>query len=68
MSDPARTRFMVLQLVRLSGAVLVLVGAMAMSGRLGTVPASAGYGLVGAGLADFFVVPLLLSRRWKSRE
>ncbi|MEO0032699.1 MAG: hypothetical protein RIS94_2457 [Pseudomonadota bacterium] len=67
MNDPAFGRFMVLQLVRLSGALLALGGVVLLSGRFGTYPVFAGYALVGAGLVDFFGLPPLLARRWKSR-
>jgi hypothetical protein len=55
--------------VRLSGAVLVLVGMMVVAGRLpmlNGVPPLLGYVLAGAGLVDFFVVPPLLARKWRS--
>jgi len=68
--DPAAARFAVLQLVRLSGAVLVFVGVLIASGNvawLQGLPAAVGYVLIGAGLIDFFVAPMLLARRWKSK-
>jgi hypothetical protein len=68
--DPAAVRFAVLQLVRLSGAVLALVGVLIVSGKMSLLPKlpeGAGYVLVGAGLIDFYVAPMLLARRWKSK-
>lgn len=68
--DPAAARFAVLQLVRLSGALLALAGVLIISGKLvwlPKLPEPAGYVLIAAGLADFFVAPLVLARRWKSR-
>ena len=67
--DPAAARFAVLQMVRLSGAVLALVGVLIISGKvawLPKLPEAVGYGLVAAGLVDFFVAPRLIARRWKS--
>ncbi|WP_421849565.1 hypothetical protein [Novosphingobium sp.] len=68
--DPAAARFAVLQLVRLSGAVLAFAGVLIASGNISwlhRLPEAAGYVLIGAGLLDFFVAPLFLARRWKSR-
>lgn len=69
--DPAVARFAVLQAVRLSGALLALLGVLVMSGNVGWlrgVPQVAGYPLLLAGMAEFFFVPPLLARRWKSRD
>lgn len=67
--DPARARFAAIQLVRLVGVVLVLLGVLVQAGRieaLAWVPRWAGYVLIAAGLADTFVMPMLLARRWRS--
>lgn len=63
-------RFAVLQMVRLSGALLALGGVLIITGKvdwLPKLPEAAGYVLIAAGLADFFIAPLFLARRWKSR-
>lgn len=68
--DPAAARFAVLQLVRLSGALLAFAGVLIISGKvswLPKLPEAIGYVLLGAGLVDFFAAPVLLARRWKSR-
>ena len=68
--DPAAARFAVLQLVRLSGALLAFAGVLIVSGKaewLPKLPEAAGYVLIGVGLIDFFAVPMFLARRWKSR-
>lgn len=68
--DPAAARFAVLQMVRLTGALLALGGVLIITGKvawLPRLPEAAGYVLIAAGLVDFFVAPLLLARRWKSR-
>ncbi|WP_338466706.1 hypothetical protein RXV95_14310 [Novosphingobium sp. ZN18A2] len=67
--DPAIARFAILQAMRLSGALLVLLGAVTLSRRfaaLNTIPDTAAYAIMAVGLVDFFVVPLLLARRWRS--
>lgn len=68
--DPAAARFAVLQLVRLSGALLAFAGVLIISGKvswLPKLPEALGLVLVLAGLADFFAAPKLLARRWKSK-
>lgn len=67
--DPAVARFAALQTVRLAGAMLVLLGVVILSHRfpaLADVPEAAGYAIAAVGLADFFVAPMLLARRWRS--
>jgi hypothetical protein len=67
--DPAAVRFAILQLVRLSGAVLVLLGVLIVSGRLpmlAVVPEAGGYAIMVAGLVEFFVIPTLLAKSWRS--
>lgn len=68
--DPAMARFAVLQLVRLSGAVLVLLGVLVTSGKapawLTGAPVAAGYAFAAIGMFEFFALPRLLARRWRS--
>ncbi|HQS97848.1 MAG: hypothetical protein B7Y31_02055 [Novosphingobium sp. 16-62-11] len=72
MSDPAAGRFFALQAVRLSGAVMVLLGVMIGTGRgpslLASLPQEAGYVLAVLGMAEFFWVPRLLARQWKTPD
>ena len=63
--DLARSRFFVIQLVRLSGAVMVVAGLAVLVGKL-DLPRAAGVVLALVGLFDFAVAPMLLARRWKS--
>lgn len=64
-ADPAKARFYFIAAHRVLGAVLVVLGLMAMEGKLdwgeglGTV-------LAVTGLVAFFVIPVLLSRMWRS--
>jgi hypothetical protein len=67
--DPAKARFAVIQLARLFGVVLVLLGVLIQAGRIAAlawVPQWAGYVLIAVGLVDTFVMPTLLARRWRS--
>jgi len=67
--DPAIARFAVLQVLRLTGALLVLLGVVTLSRRfpaLDAIPEAAAYAIIAVGLADFFVMPMLLTKRWRS--
>lgn len=63
--DPARQRFIALQMLRLSGAVFALLGLLVVAKRI-DMPLVAGYVFLVVGFLDLFVVPLLLAKRWKS--
>ena len=64
-SDPAKARFYFLAAHRVIGAVLVILGMLAMQGALDW---GKGLGKVLAitGLIVFFVVPLFLARAWRT--
>jgi hypothetical protein len=64
-ADPAKARFYFVAGHRVLGAVLVVLGLMAMEGVLDW---GEGLGKVLAivGLIDFFLIPLVLSRMWRS--
>lgn len=68
--DPAAARFFILQIVRLAGAVAVLLGVLVQADRppvwLNALPSWTGYVLALAGMIAFFALPKLLARRWKS--
>ena len=64
--DPAKARFIVIQVVRLTGVALVLVGLLMLAGRWPEVPREAGYVLTLVGLFEALAAPTLLARRWKS--
>ncbi len=63
--DPAKARFIAMQLIRLSGAFFVVLGLLVVAHRI-AMPLTAGYILIGIGMFDLLVFPLLLARRWKS--
>ncbi len=63
--DPAARRFWTLQLLRLSGAVMALLGALILAGKLAW-PQPLGVVLFVLGAAGFFALPHHLAKRWKS--
>lgn len=69
--DPAAARFAVIQAMRASGAALAMGGFAVLShhfAALAGVPDAVGYVLLGIGLVDFFVVPQVLAKRWRSAK
>lgn len=64
-SDPAKARFYFIAAHRVVGAILVILGMLAMQGALGWGK-DIGKVLAIVGLIDFFLIPLVLSRMWKS--
>lgn len=63
--DPAKARFYFIAAHRVVGAVLIMLGILAIEGALDW---GEGVGKVLAivGLIDFFVIPLVLARMWRS--
>lgn len=61
----ARDRWMVINALRLGGLAMALCGILAL-GHVFAFPEIGGYLLVLVGLADFFVVPVLLARKWRT--
>lgn len=70
-SDPALPRFVLLQLARLSGALIALLGVVIASGRqplLAGIPAAVGLALLVLGATEFFLVPFILAKIWKRQR
>ncbi len=65
--DPAFGRYMMLNLVRIAGMLMVLAGVAIHYGKIDLSQVFA-YVLAGAGLLGFFYVPRLLARRWRTPE
>ena len=63
--DVARGRWMVINITRLAGVVMVVVGILGVSDVF-EYPAIAGYILIAVGLLDVFLVPQVLARKWRS--
>ncbi len=61
----ARNRFIAIQLVRIGGVAMVLLGLLVMNGRIDW-PREAGFVLAALGLFEALLAPLLLSRKWKT--
>ena len=63
--DVARNRWMVINALRVGGVAMVLVGLMIVR-QVIAVDAWAGYVIGAVGLADVFLVPLMLARKWRT--
>jgi hypothetical protein len=64
-ADPAKARFIVIQVLRWSGLALVLFGLLIINRRI-DLPEEAGYALFLVGLVDALIMPSVLARLWKS--
>lgn len=60
-------RFLVLNLCRLTGAVMLVIGLAVIAREAFGLPKAAGYLLFVVGMIDFILVPVLLAKRWKSK-
>jgi len=63
--EVARNRWMVINALRVAGVAMVLVGLLIVREVI-PEPAWAGYTILAVGLADVFLVPLLLARKWRT--
>ncbi len=62
----AHYRFLVINIVRITGAIMLVLGLAVIARGVFGLPAAAGYVLFLIGIVDFMLVPLLLAKRWKS--
>ena len=65
--DQARNRWAVIQVVRAGGVVMAILGLLTIEGIV-PLPEVAGYVLLALGLAEVFLMPTLLARKWSSRN
>ncbi len=67
--DLAKRRFLTISLVRLMGVVFVFTGIANIAGKL--FPALSpvlGYVLLINGIVDFFLIPRILARKWRTPD
>lgn len=63
----AQYRFLVINLCRITGAVMLVIGLAVIAREAFGLPKSAGYLLFLVGILDFLLVPVFLAKRWKSK-
>ena len=63
----AKRRFMTLNAIRLGGLALVLI-ALAIHQQAIPAPRELAYVLAAVGLAEFFILPNLIARKWRSPD
>ncbi|WP_340587167.1 hypothetical protein [Erythrobacter alti] len=63
--DPAKSRWMMLQAIRLGGLLLLLGGIVILSERV-SGPQALGIGMIVIGMFAFFILPIQIARRWKT--
>jgi hypothetical protein len=62
----AQYRFLVINIIRITGAIILVLGLAVIARGVFGLPKAAGYLLFLVGIVDFMLVPLLLAKRWKS--
>jgi hypothetical protein len=62
----AQYRFLVINICRITGAVMLVLGLAVISREAFGLPKAAGYVLFLVGMVDFLLAPVYLSKRWKS--
>lgn len=62
----AQYRFLVINICRITGAVMLVIGLAIIARGVFGLPKAAGYLLFLVGMVDFLLVPVFLSKRWKS--
>lgn len=65
--DPAANRFWIMQAMRFSGMVLAIFGALIL-GQIIDLPQFVGAIFLVLGAVDFFIVPIVLAKRWKTPD
>ena len=63
----AQYRFLVINLCRITGAIMLVIGLASISREVFGLPKAFGYVLFLIGMIDFLVVPVLLAKKWKSK-
>ncbi len=62
----AKLRFFIIGFVRLMGAFLMAFGLAVIARGFMDIPKPAGFAFFAFGLFEFLVLPIILSRKWKS--
>jgi hypothetical protein len=63
--DQARARFFIINAVRLTGAMLILLGILIFRDVL-DMPEVVGWTFIPIGLFELFVMPQILARKWRT--
>ena len=63
----AQYRFLVINLCRIIGAILLVLGLAVIARETFGIPKAAGYLLFLVGMLNFLLVPVFLSKRWKRK-
>jgi hypothetical protein len=62
----AQYRFLVINICRITGAIMLVIGLAVIAREAFGLPKAAGYVLFLVGMLDFLLVPVFLAKRWKS--
>jgi len=62
----AQYRFLVINLCRIGGAIMLVIGLAVIARQAFGLPIAAGYVLFLIGMFAFLLVPVFLAKKWKS--
>jgi hypothetical protein len=62
----AQYRFLVINICRITGAIMLVIGLAVIAREAFGLPKAVGYVLFLVGMLDFLLVPVFLAKRWKS--
>ena len=65
--DLAKQRFFLLSAIRLLSVAIIVVGLLALAGKI-AMPRPAGAAFAVFGLLEFLFLPLFLARKWKTPD
>ena len=63
----AQYRFLVINLCRIGGAIMLVIGLAVIARQAFGLPIAAGYVLFLTGMFSFLLVPVFLAKKWKSK-
>ncbi len=67
--DQAKQRFIILNLVRLTGVILAFIGIANIAGKLAPdLAPMLGLMLLITGMVDFFFFPIILKKAWQKQD
>ena len=63
----AQYRFLVINLCRIGGAIMLVIGLAVIARQAFGLPIAAGYVLFLIGMFSFLLIPVFLAKKWKSK-
>lgn len=65
---PAKRHFAVISMFRLGGAIMVVIALLQINQVIDWMPDTLSYLLLAFGIVEFFYMPIVLARRWRTPD